>query len=90
MAHRTVHTQCLSIRLAREAFTISQTYFFQYVAKRRDKNARIAQWSLWLRATHQTWALGYGVLPSTVSTVRRRSEILSHESTRVHARAETV
>jgi len=57
MAHRAVQTRGLSIRLACEAFTISQTCF-RYVTTRRDENERIAEWLLRLTATHRTWGFG--------------------------------
>jgi putative transposase len=57
MARRVVHTRGISIRVACEVFTISQTCF-RYVATRRAENDRIADWLLRLTTAHRTWGFG--------------------------------
>lgn len=57
MARQIVQSRGISIRMACDIFTISQTCF-RYVATRRPENDRIADWLLRLTTTHRTWGFG--------------------------------
>lgn len=57
MAQRAVTEQGVSIRLACEAFGISQTCY-RYQAKLSDDNALIADWLLRLTYTNRRWGFG--------------------------------
>ncbi len=57
MAQRAVKEKRVSIRLACEAFGISQTCY-RYQAKLSSDNALIANWLLRLTYTHRRWGFG--------------------------------
>jgi putative transposase len=57
MAQRTVSECGVSIRLACQAFGISQTCY-RYQAKLSDDNALIADWLLRLTTAHKRWGFG--------------------------------
>src|SRR6185312_7809339 len=57
MAHHAVQSRGVAIRVACDAFRISQTCF-RYVATRRAENDRIADWLLRLTMTHRSWGFG--------------------------------
>lgn len=57
MARQAVTQRGLSIRLACEAFGVSQTCY-RYQAKREAENAQIADWLLRLTKAHQAWGFG--------------------------------
>ena len=57
MAQRAVKEKRVSIRLACEAFGISQTCY-RYQAKLSGDNALIADWLLRLNYTNRRWGLG--------------------------------
>jgi hypothetical protein len=57
MARQVVHTRGISIRIACEVFTISQTCF-RYVATRRVENDCIADWLVRLTTVHRSWGFG--------------------------------
>ena len=57
MAVRAVEDRSFSIRLACEAFGISETCY-RYQAKLSGDNAFIADWLLRLTTTHRTWGFG--------------------------------
>jgi putative transposase len=57
MAQNGVAKYGVSIRLACEAFGISETCF-SYQAKLSDDNALIADWLLRLTTTHRRWGFG--------------------------------
>lgn len=57
MAHRAVMEKGVSIRLACEAFGISQTCY-RYQAKLSDDNALIADWLLRLTYANRRWGFG--------------------------------
>jgi len=57
MAQQAVKQREVSIRLACEAFTISETCY-RYQARSSGDNAFIANWLLRLTTTHRTWGFG--------------------------------
>ncbi|WP_346825015.1 IS3 family transposase (plasmid) [Ralstonia solanacearum] len=57
MAERAVQARGLSIRLACEAFGISQTCY-RYAGKRNQENDEIADWLLRLTDNHRNWGFG--------------------------------
>ena len=57
MAQRAVVDRAVSIRLACEAFAISETCY-RYQAKSSGHNALIADWLLRLTTTHRKWGFG--------------------------------
>lgn len=57
MAHYAVQSRGVAIRVACDAFRISQTCF-RYVATRRAENDRIANWLLRPTTTHRSWGFG--------------------------------
>ena len=57
MAQRAVKERAVSIRLACEAFSISETCY-RYQAKLSSDNALIADWLLRLTYTNRTWGFG--------------------------------
>ena len=57
MAQRVVTDQCISIRLAGQAFGISETCY-RYQAKLSGDNALIADWLLRLTTTNRNWGFG--------------------------------
>ena len=57
MAQQAVKQREVSIRLACEAFTISETCY-RYQARSSGDNAFIANWLLGLTTTHRTWGFG--------------------------------
>ncbi len=57
MAKRAVHDRQISIRLACEIFSVSETCY-RYEAKRNHDNEQIADWLLRLTDNHRTWGFG--------------------------------
>lgn len=57
MALQAVHQRGVSIRVACQAFTISQTCY-RYTSTTGAENDTIAQWLLQLTATYRTWGFG--------------------------------
>jgi len=57
MAQKAVIEKQVSIRLACEAFNISETCY-RYQPKSSGDNAQIADWLLRLTTTHRTWGFG--------------------------------
>lgn len=57
MAQRVVEERRISIRLACEAFGISETCY-RYQARASGENAVIADWLLRLTTTNRTWGFG--------------------------------
>jgi len=57
MAQRAVQDRGVSIRLACEAFKVSQTCY-RYVAKTDAQNEEIANWLLRLTDNHRNWGFG--------------------------------
>ncbi|WP_435637858.1 IS3 family transposase [Carnimonas bestiolae] len=57
MARAAVQSRGISIRLACEAFTISQTCY-RYVSKRNVENEQIAHWLLKLTDNNRNWGFG--------------------------------
>jgi putative transposase len=57
LARKTVFEQSISIRLACEIFSISETCF-RYQAKSDDENTQIAGWLLRLTQNQRTWGFG--------------------------------
>ena len=57
MAQRVVTARCISIRLAGQAFGISETCY-RYQAKLSGDNALIADWLLRLTTTNRNWGFG--------------------------------
>ena len=57
MAQRVVTDRCISIRLACQAFGISETCY-RYQAKLSGDNALIADWLLRLTTTNRNWGFG--------------------------------
>jgi putative transposase len=61
MAQRAVRDKGISIRLACDAFGISQTCY-RYEAKLSSQNSEIADWLIRLTANQRNWGL-WSVLP---------------------------
>ena len=57
MAKRAVQERRISIRLACEIFSVSETCY-RYEAKRNHENEQIADWLLRLTDNHRTWGFG--------------------------------
>jgi putative transposase len=57
MARRAVHERALSIRVACEAFGVSQSCY-RYEAKTAAENEEIANWLLRLTDNHRNWGFG--------------------------------
>ena len=57
MAKRAVQERQISIRLACEIFSVSETCY-RYEAKRNHENEQIAEWLLRLTDNHRTWGFG--------------------------------
>jgi len=57
MAKRVVQERRISIRLACEIFSVSETCY-RYEAKRNHENEQIADWLLRLTDNHRTWGFG--------------------------------
>lgn len=57
MAQAAVRNQGVSIRLACQAFRISETCY-RYQAKRSDENAEIADWLVRLTGAYRSWGFG--------------------------------
>ncbi|WP_142051284.1 IS3 family transposase [Achromobacter sp. SLBN-14] len=57
MAQRAVQDRGVSIRMACEAFSVSQTCY-RYVAKKDAENEEIANWLLRLTDNHRNWGFG--------------------------------
>lgn len=57
MAHRAVSEYAISIRIACEVFSLSQTCY-RHQAKLNHENDQIADWLLRLTSTHKRWGFG--------------------------------
>ena len=57
MARRVVTEQGVSVRLACQIFTVSETCY-RYEAKKNAENERIADWLLRLTDNHRNWGFG--------------------------------
>ena len=57
MARRVVTERGISVRLACEIFTVSETCY-RYEAKKNAENERIADWLLRLTDNHRNWGFG--------------------------------
>jgi len=57
MAKQAVNTRSVSIRLACQAFRVSQACY-RYASKGNEQNQEIADWLLRLTETHRTWGFG--------------------------------
>ena len=57
MAQYAVQERGVSVRLACEAFNVSQTCY-RYVAKNKTENDEIADWLLRLTDNHRSWGFG--------------------------------
>jgi len=57
MAQRAVQDRSVSIRMACEAFGVSQTRY-RYVAKTDAENEELANWLLRLTDIHRNWGFG--------------------------------
>src|SRR5690554_5718718 len=57
MAQHAVHERGVSVRLACEAFKVSQTCY-RYVARNNTENDEIADWLLRLTNNHRSWGFG--------------------------------
>jgi putative transposase len=71
MAEKAVKEKAVSIKLACQAFAVSESCY-RYVAKLRDENELIAHWLLKLTDNHRSWGFGlcYLYLLSIVATIR--------------------
>ncbi len=72
MAQRAVQDRGVSIRMACEAFAVSQTCY-RYVAKTDAENEDIANWLLRLTDNHRNWGV-WSVLPVSAQCPRLRLE----------------
>jgi putative transposase len=57
MAKRAVHNRQISVRLACQIFSVSETCY-RYEAKRNHENEQIADWLLKLTDNHRIWGFG--------------------------------
>jgi putative transposase len=57
MAEKAVKEKAVSIKLACQAFAVSESCY-RYVAKLRDENELIADWLLKLTDNHRSWGFG--------------------------------
>ncbi|SUV70032.1 transposase [Bordetella avium] len=74
MAQRAVQDRGISVRLACEAFKVSQTCY-RYVAKADAENEEIASWLLRLTDNHRSW--GFGLCFLCLRNVRASAGITS-------------
>jgi putative transposase len=58
MAEKAVKEKAVSIKLACQAFAVSESCY-RYVAKLREQNERIADWLLKLTENHRSWGFGF-------------------------------
>jgi putative transposase len=72
MAQWAVHHKAASIRLACQAFGISQACY-RYQAKLSSENSEIADWLIRLTANQRNWGFGLCFLPSWQRSSNARS-----------------
>ena len=73
MAQRAVQDRGISVRLACEAFKVSQTCY-RYVAKADAENEEIASWLLRLTDNHRSWGLACASCVYAMSELRLESQ----------------